>query len=207
MRRLRAPRSRRCCARDTGSPRGVHDRPHGAGARGGARRIVAFSTSGAAMRILLAFILAACLAAPGRATDAPEADVAAIRQVVQQFQTAIVAHDGKTLGTLFVPEGGSWLSVLDEPAYAAARARNPAAQRLETSTWQKFADMVSHSARPIEERFYNVRIDTNGTVASVWFDFDFLAGGKVNNHGSETWQLVRTDAGWKIVAMLYSVDR
>jgi len=52
-----------------------------------------------------------------------------------------------------------------------------------------------------------VRIDTNGTVASVWFDFDFLVDGKVTNQGSETWQLVRTDDGWKINAMLYSVDR
>lgn len=156
------------------------------------------------MRALLAFVLAIVLTGPAQAADA---DVAAIRQVVQQFQAALAAHDGKTLGSLFVPEGGSWLSVLDEPTYAAAKARNPAAQRLEPSTWQKFADMASHSARPIEERFYNVRIDTNGAVASVWFDFDFLAAGKVTNHGSETWQLARTDDGWKIVAMLYSVDR
>jgi ketosteroid isomerase-like protein len=154
------------------------------------------------MRALLAFILAACLASPVHAADA---DVAAIRQLVQQFQAAIVAKDGKTLGSLFVQEGGSWLSVLDEPTYAAAKARNPAAQRLEPSTWQAFADFVTHSARPIEERFHDVRIDTNGTVASVWFDFDFLAGGKVTNRGSETWQLVRTDEGWKIHAMLFSV--
>ena len=154
------------------------------------------------MRLLLAVILAASLAAPARA-----ADTDAIRQVVQQFQSAIVARDGKTLGSLFVQDGGSWLSVLDDATYAAAKARNPAAKKLEPSTWRKFADFVQHSARPVEERFHDVRIDTNGTVASVWFDFDFLVDGKVTNRGSETWQLVRTDDGWKIQAMLYSVDR
>ncbi|SDF30977.1 protein of unknown function [Massilia sp. PDC64] len=154
------------------------------------------------MRALFSLLLALCLAAPAHAADA---DVAAIRQLVQQFQTAIVARDGKTLGSLFVQEGGSWWSVLDEPTYAAAKARNPAARRLEPSTWQKFAEFVTHSARPVEERFHDVRVDTNGTVASVWFDFDFLVDGKVTNRGSETWQLVRTDDGWKIVAMLYSV--
>jgi hypothetical protein len=156
------------------------------------------------MRALFTLFLAACLAGPAHAADT---DVAAIRQIVQQFQTAIVARDGKTLGSLFVQEGGSWMSVLDEPTYAAAKARNPAAQRLEPSTWREFADFVTHSARPIEERFYDVRVRTNGAVASVWFDFDFLADGKVTNRGSETWQLVRTDEGWKIHAMLYSVHQ
>ena len=154
------------------------------------------------MRLLFAAVLAASLAAPARA-----ADTDAIRQVVQQFQSAIVARDGKTLGSLFVQDGGSWLSVLDDAMYAEAKAHNPAAKRLAPSTWRKFADFVQHSARPIEERFHDVRIDTNGTVASVWFDFDFLVDGKVTNRGSETWQLVRTDDGWKIQAMLYSVDR
>jgi ketosteroid isomerase-like protein len=156
------------------------------------------------MRLLLAVILAALFATPARATGA---DADAIRQVVQQFQSAIVARDGKTLGSLFVQDGGSWLSVLDDAAYAEAKARNPAVKKLIPSTWQKFADFVQHSAKPIEERFYDVRIDTNGTVASVWFDFDFLVDGKVTNRGSETWQLVRTDDGWKIQAMLYSVGR
>lgn len=164
------------------------------------------------MRTALSLILAACLAAsfatPAHAANAnADADVAAIRQVVQQFQEAIVARDGKTLGSLFVPEGGAWLSALDERTYAAVKARNPAAPRMMPSTWQKFADFVQHAAKPVEERFHDVRIDTNGTVASVWFDFDFLVDGKVTNQGSETWQLVRTDDGWKINAMLYSVDR
>lgn len=154
------------------------------------------------MRALFSLLLALCLAGPAHAAPAEDA---AIRQLVQQFQTAIVARDGKTLGSLFVQEGGAWLSVLDEPTYAAAKVRNPAAQRLQPSTWQEFADFVAHNATPIEERFYDVRVRTNGTVASVWFDFDFLADGKVTNRGSETWQLVRTDDGWKIFAMLYSV--
>jgi hypothetical protein len=52
-----------------------------------------------------------------------------------------------------------------------------------------------------------VRIDTNGAVASVYFDFDFLIDGKVGNRGSETWQMVRAEEGWKISSMLYSIDR
>ena len=158
------------------------------------------------MRTVFSLILAACLVAPVHAANTnADADVAAIRHVVQQFQTAIIAHDGKTLGSLFLPEGGAWRSALDDATYAAAKARNPAAPRTMPSTWQDFVGFVQRSTKPIEERFHDVRIDTNGTVASVWFDFEFVEDGKVTNRGSETWQLVRMDDGWKINAMLYSI--
>jgi hypothetical protein len=42
-----------------------------------------------------------------------------------------------------------------------------------------------------------------GGVASVYFNFDFLSGDKVSNRGSETWQMVRAEDGWKISSMLY----
>jgi len=156
--------------------------------------------------LILATALAVCCAAPLHAADSgPEADVAAIRQVVQQFQAAIVAHDGKSLGALFMQDHDSWLSVLDTPTYAKVKARNPTAPKVMRSTWQKFAEYIQTSPKPIEERFYNVRIDTNGAVGSVYFDFDFLADGKITNRGAESWQMVRTEEGWKISSMLYSV--
>jgi ketosteroid isomerase-like protein len=157
--------------------------------------------------LTLAFALT-CLAAPAGAADtAHEADAAAIRQVVQQFQSALVAHDGKALGSLFLQDHDSWLSVFDDASYADVKAHDPAARKVSRSTWQKFAEFVSTAPKPIEERFYNVRIETNGTVASVYFDFDFLIDGKVGNRGSETWQMVRAEDGWKISSMLYSNGR
>lgn len=162
------------------------------------------------MRNLPSFVFAVIMtvwcAAPARAADTGhDADVAAIRQVVQQFQSAIVAHDGKTLGGLFLPDHDSWLSVFDTPAWSAVKAKNPAARKVMRSSWQKFADFVQTSTGPVEERFYDVRIDTNGALASVYFNFDFLSNGKVSNRGSESWQMVQTEDGWKISSMLYSI--
>jgi hypothetical protein len=99
-----------------------------------------------------------------------------------------------------------WLSVADEVTWAKARARDPQARKVFLSSWKKFAESVQNASKPVEERFYNVRIDTNGAVASVWFDFDFLVDGKVNNRGSESWQMVRAEDGWKISSMLYSMS-
>lgn len=46
-----------------------------------------------------------------------------------------------------------------------------------------------------------MRILTDGTIASVYFNFVFLIDGKPENQGSETWQLVKTGDGWKIAAI------
>ncbi len=160
-----------------------------------------------ASRFLAALALAACCLGPAHADSGPEADRAAIAQVVRQFQAAILAHDGKTLGSLFLQDHDSWLSVLDEQTWAEATARKPDAKKVHKSSWHDFAAMIQDGKEPVEERFYNVRIDTNGAVASVYFDFDFLSDGKVTNRGAETWQMVRTEEGWKIGAMLFSIGR
>jgi ketosteroid isomerase-like protein len=165
------------------------------------------------MRVFLSSILlAGCLASPVQAADtardsAHAADVAAINQVVEQFKAAIIAHDGKTLGSLFLQDHDSWLTVADDKMWAEVKPRNPKARKWFADSRRKFVDFVQTSAKPIEERFYNVRIDTNGAIGSVYFDFDFLDDGKVTNRGSETWQMVRDEDGWKIAAMLYSMGK
>ncbi|MBY0241847.1 MAG: nuclear transport factor 2 family protein [Burkholderiaceae bacterium] len=140
-------------------------------------------------------------------TPAAPADVAAIQDVVRQFQAAIIAKDGQTLGRLFLADHNSWLTVLDDAEYAKAKARDPKVAKVHASTWKAFADFVSSAKVPLEERFYNVRIETNGAVASVYFDFDFLSDGNVTNRGSEAWQMVRDEQGWKIGAMVFSIGR
>lgn len=163
------------------------------------------------MRALLSLIvLALCLAGPAHAAgqaaaDAHAADVAAIQQIIEQFKAAIIAHDGKALSALFLQDHDSWLSVADDATWAKVKARHPQAPKVIPSNWKAFAEFIQNAKMPVEERFYNVRIESNGAVASVSFDFDFLVDGKVNNRGSESWQMVRAEDGWKISSMLYSM--
>jgi hypothetical protein len=159
--------------------------------------------------LYLSIVLALSLASPAHAAEPSAAvhaaDVKAIQAIVEQFKAAIIAHDGKTLGNLFVQDHDSWLSVVDEAKWATVKARNPQAPKVGRSSWKEFSAFIQNARKPVEERFYNVRIDTNGAVASVWFDFDFLIDGKVTNRGSESWQMLRAEDGWKISSMLYSV--
>ena len=156
----------------------------------------------------LASVLAALLAPlPAAAGDASAQAESAIREVIRQFQHSIVSKDGARLRSLFLPERQTWYSVASERELQQRRARKPDAARFRASDYDSFARNIEQSSAAEEERFSNIRIHTDGAVASVHFDFVYLNDGKPTNQGQEAWHLIRTDAGWKIVSLIYSVDR
>lgn len=157
--------------------------------------------------ILSALLLVALpLAAPLHAknADAHAVDRIQIQQLVERFKGAIVAKDGQAMRGMFLP-GGSWLMAMDKAALAKVRLKKPDAPQFAPDNYENFAKFVGNAPKPIEETFDDVHIETDGIVGTVYFDYRFLVEGKSTNHGTETWQLVHTDDGWKISAMLYSV--
>lgn len=127
-----------------------------------------------------------------------------IRQLMADYQHAVVSHDGTRLSSMFVDQGSTWFKVLSDDAYARARAKNPSALKVQHSDFQAFAKFVSTSHVALDPRHGKVRIFTDGTIASAYFNFVFLINGKPENQGSETWQLIKTSDGWKIAAITYS---
>lgn len=153
------------------------------------------------IRHLLA-VLAFFVVLPCAASDSPKVE---IEQVVARFQLALKTHDRASLSALFLADSKAWWTVLGNASFQKIKSKHPeVTARYKAGTWQQFADYVGSAKESIEERFHNVRIETDGSVASVYFDFEFVADGKVGNKGAETWQLIRTDEGWKIASMLYS---
>jgi ketosteroid isomerase-like protein len=129
---------------------------------------------------------------------------AAIEQLMMNYHQAVASHDGERLSSMFAPEGSTWFNVLTDAAYARARAKNPAAPKVRHSSFRDFAKFVRSSHVTLNPQHSNVRIFTDGTIATVYFNFVFLVDGKPENHGSETWQLVKASDGWKIAAITYS---
>lgn len=154
--------------------------------------------------LLLAASLAIPLHAGEAASGAHAADQARIQQLVERFKRAILTKDAEAMRAMFLP-GGSWLQGLDEKSLAQLRAKKPAARQFAPGSYEPFAKFVGSTPKAIEETFDHVRIETDGTVGIVYFDYQFLTDGKPLNHGVETWQVVHTDDDWKISAMLYSV--
>ena len=139
------------------------------------------------------------MVAGDHARDEPD-----IERVMADFHAAIVAHDGQHVVSLSVAEGSTWFNVLSDEAFAAAKVKNPAVQKVRHSSFADFAKFVSSTPAALDPQHSHIQIHTDGTIASVYFDYVFLIDGKAQNRGCETWQLIKTTEGWKIAAITYS---
>ena len=131
-------------------------------------------------------------------------DTVDVQHVMAAFHEAVTTHDGSRLAALFIPEGSTWLNVLSDDAYVRAKAKTPDVAKIRLGNYRKFAEFVSTSKARLDPRHSHVNIQSDETIAAVYFDFVFLIDGKPENQGSETWQLVKGAQGWRIVAITYS---
>jgi len=168
----------------------------------------------------LVFILACLLSSPAFAKTAPKpmdmatsADpseaTAQIQAVVEAFRIAIINRDQAAFERLFLHEHITWQSVKGDEALQRIREKVPTANKLTvdtTKTPYSFIAGIVADKKSSEETFDNVKIDTDGDLASVLFDYAFLSNGNETNHGKEAWHLLRTPDGWKIASVIWSVN-
>jgi len=73
------------------------------------------------------------------------------------------------------------------------------------SSYKDFMRSVC-SMKSAEDKFDNVRIVEDGTVASVTLDYSFWADSKMTNWGGKYLTLIKRDGKWKITSVIYSVE-
>ena len=160
--------------------------------------------------LVLSIVLVGCQSARASSQSGPD-DVAAIRQVVESFRTSIIEKDKQTYMGLFFsdkPEDIGWQFVSEDVRLEHIRKTKPdaiKARQIPRVNFISLIDNVVATPEPREETFSDIRIDTDGEIASVTFDYTFLANGKKTNWGREAWQLIRTEDGWKIFSVIYTI--
>lgn len=163
------------------------------------------------MKRLLAAVIFGASAAPLHAAT-PAQDQANIRQVVEGFRVSLIKKDPPSFMKLFYSETIPWIGVVTDNSLARAKAekkdpKQPDPEKLYTSgNPRKFIEGFSKIPDNVEETFDNVRIDTDGDVAQVWFDYSFKFNGYKANWGKEAWHMVRTADGWKISSVIWSME-
>ena len=143
----------------------------------------------------------------------PANDVVAVKDVVERFRVAIVERNKPAYMSLFFsdkPEEIGWQAVVDDERLRAIQLNRPQAvkaRRIPNNHFVALIDGVVSSGAAEEERIGDVCVTTDGEVASAVFDYAYISAGQATNRGSEHWQLVRTESGWKIYSVIYTIRK
>jgi hypothetical protein len=146
-------------------------------------------------------LLSVSLAA--RANTPDEAALLALRAA---FGKAIETKDLAALRALFYDGKIVWRAT-GHPASRAQSAKlrgQSSVPVVEEEGAHLFLDDPQAKSLALRETFGPARIDTDGQMASMTFNYDFRTNGQVSNWGKENWQLVKVDGQWKILHLLFS---
>lgn len=158
-------------------------------------------------------LLGAMAVAPRYAlAQAPDnKDRAQIERVIESFRAAIVNKDEEAFLKLFLKEDITWAGVTTDASIESLYANRPRPEmerplKIFDSSPREFIHFIAKDKAKIEETISNVRIDSDGDVGQVWFDYSLVNGGYKQNWGKESWQMVRTADGWKIAGVVWSQE-
>ncbi len=130
---------------------------------------------------------------------------ASVIAVMNRFDSAIQEHDAAGLKGLFYNGEIIWkLTLSPKQVERLGKKFKDIGPVTDRFGGYRLLSEERFKQVPIAERFYDPQVVTDGQVASLTFDNDFTMNCKTLNWGKESWQLVKTEAGWKILNLLYS---
>lgn len=128
-----------------------------------------------------------------------------IHQAIQTFMHCLVEKDSNLFFSLFHQEPVVWVGVFKERAQQKRLQQDSTKLNYFTSTYKKFYRTISNEGTN-EEKFNNIKINTDGSIAAVTFDYSFWEKGQKINYGKESWGMVNLNEQWKITSVLFSMD-
>lgn len=130
-----------------------------------------------------------------QAPQPAEADRQAVLALAQAFFDALAARDGAALRKLCLPEARIQ-SIRPGPGGPVVRSR---------SLDEDIAALATSRERLLE-RMWTPTVQVQGRLATVWAPYDFHRDGAFSHSGTDTFTFLKTDQGWRIAALAYTVE-
>ena len=123
---------------------------------------------------------------------AADSDEKAVIAAVQTMFDGMTAHNPEMVKSVMTPD---------------ARAVGVRGDRVGTPrSRDELAQAIAGGSTPILERMWNPQVLVRGKIANVWTEYDFHANGKFTHCGIDTFLLLKTDEGWKIFSLTYTME-
>ncbi|MBI4622079.1 MAG: nuclear transport factor 2 family protein [Verrucomicrobia bacterium] len=129
------------------------------------------------------------------ATGANAGERKSVLDVVQRFFDTMAAKDVDGARAVLLPDG-QYYAVRDDPGGFVLRRR----------THEEYlAGLATGKDRPLE-RMWDATVMVHDRIAMVWTPYDFHRNGKFSHSGIDVFTLVKTDGGWKIAGLAFTVE-
>ena len=130
-----------------------------------------------------------------------------LNMLVETFRTAIIRKDKAAFLALFADAPIIWQPVDSDARLARSGLLGTSGTKVAndpTNGPRSFIDNIVRSSHRHEETFENIRIQNDNDIAAITFDFTYRVNGKPITVGKESWHVVRSDEGWKIISVIFS---
>lgn len=131
-----------------------------------------------------------------------------IIQIIDAYSESVIKRDSATFYNLFNKDAVTWCLALRERSQSRELGkRSPEIGRSNYSSGSHkgfFRSLYRHGTT--EDKFDNIAVVEDGTVASVTMDYSFWADGKMTNWGAKYLTLIKRDGQWKITSVIYSIE-
>lgn len=152
--------------------------------------------------ILFLCMAMGCLRVLGQFQDSTNA---ALSDLVSNFQAAIEAKDSVRFKALFFHDKVPFIGIMSKPTEWSIKKDNPRFEGIAVSNCSRFIREVCTTDKSQAESVHDLRIGTDGVVATVAFDYGFTTDGKLTQWGHEAWSVVMVDGAWSITDVVYSI--
>jgi hypothetical protein len=123
----------------------------------------------------------------------PERD--AVLKTVQAFFDTMTAKDVEGARKILQPQG----------RFHAMRMRDGKPDVRAFSNEEYFATLQAGDQK-MQERIWNPEVRVHGLIATVVAPYDFWIDGKLSHCGTDAFDLIKTEEGWKLAGGVYTIE-
>lgn len=128
--------------------------------------------------------------------------------LINKYAKSVIEKDSITFYDLFNDGSVTWCAALmyrSQAREVEKRGANAAGSAYISGSYKGFFRSLFRY-QSAEDKFDNIQIIEDGTVASVTMDYSFWANNKMTNWGGKYLSLIKREGKWKITGVIYSVE-
>jgi len=131
-----------------------------------------------------------------------------IRFIIEEYSKSVIDRDSATFYGLFNDGVVTWCAALKDRSQAKEiekKGRKSVGSNYFSGSYKGFLRSLFRY-KSTEDKFDNIIIIEDGTVATVSMDYSFWANNKMTNWGGKYLSLIKRDGKWKITSVIYSLE-